>query len=107
MNAATTTPSDMTIMETEEEITAADNPPERKLKRINSRQLKKQPKIGRNDLCPCGSGSKYKKCCLIKQQEYFNKQVEMQKQVEELIEKTSQTDIKKQVEAIVEKSDKK
>lgn len=21
-------------------------------------------KIGRNDLCPCGSGLKYKKCCL-------------------------------------------
>ena len=20
-------------------------------------------KIGRNDLCPCGSGEKYKKCC--------------------------------------------
>ncbi len=25
---------------------------------------KKQGKIGRNDLCPCGSGKKYKKCCL-------------------------------------------
>lgn len=24
------------------------------------------PKIGRNDLCPCGSGKKYKKCCLNK-----------------------------------------
>lgn len=23
----------------------------------------KKPKIGRNDLCPCGSGKKYKKCC--------------------------------------------
>ena len=23
-------------------------------------------KIGRNELCPCGSGKKYKKCCLIK-----------------------------------------
>jgi SEC-C motif len=23
-------------------------------------------KIGRNDLCPCGSGKKYKKCCLNK-----------------------------------------
>ncbi len=21
------------------------------------------PKVGRNDLCPCGSGEKYKKCC--------------------------------------------
>jgi len=24
------------------------------------------PKIGRNDVCPCGSGLKYKKCCLDK-----------------------------------------
>ena len=26
-------------------------------------------KIGRNDPCPCGSGKKYKKCCLIKERE--------------------------------------
>jgi uncharacterized protein YecA (UPF0149 family) len=25
-------------------------------------------KIGRNDKCSCGSGKKYKKCCLIRQQ---------------------------------------
>lgn len=25
--------------------------------------IKKATKIGRNDLCPCGSGKKYKKCC--------------------------------------------
>ncbi|MCL1920082.1 MAG: YchJ family protein [Kiritimatiellaeota bacterium] len=24
---------------------------------------REQPKIGRNDACPCGSGKKYKKCC--------------------------------------------
>jgi len=24
------------------------------------------PKVGRNDPCPCGSGKKYKKCCLDK-----------------------------------------
>jgi len=23
-----------------------------------------KPKVGRNDPCPCGSGKKYKKCCL-------------------------------------------
>lgn len=23
-------------------------------------------KIGRNDPCPCGSGQKYKKCCMLK-----------------------------------------
>ena len=22
-----------------------------------------QPKVGRNDPCPCGSGKKYKQCC--------------------------------------------
>ncbi len=24
---------------------------------------REQPKVGRNDPCPCGSGKKYKKCC--------------------------------------------
>ena len=24
------------------------------------------PKVGRNDPCPCGSGKKYKKCCIDK-----------------------------------------
>lgn len=26
----------------------------------------KKGKVGRNDLCPCGSGLKYKKCCINK-----------------------------------------
>ena len=26
-------------------------------------QVKRGDKVGRNDLCPCGSGKKYKKCC--------------------------------------------
>ena len=26
-------------------------------------RVSKGPKVGRNDLCPCGSGKKYKKCC--------------------------------------------
>ena len=25
--------------------------------------VRAQPKVGRNDLCPCGSGKKFKKCC--------------------------------------------
>ncbi len=25
---------------------------------------REQPKVGRNDLCPCGSGKKYKNCCM-------------------------------------------
>lgn len=28
--------------------------------------VRTEPKAGRNDLCPCGSGKKYKKCCLDK-----------------------------------------
>jgi preprotein translocase subunit SecA len=35
--------------------------------RADGGETKKQPrrveKVGRNDLCPCGSGKKYKKCC--------------------------------------------
>ena len=26
--------------------------------------VKAAPSVGRNDPCPCGSGNKYKKCCL-------------------------------------------
>src|SRR5262249_24597588 len=26
------------------------------------------PKVGRNDPCPCGSGKKFKKCCLNKEE---------------------------------------
>jgi len=29
------------------------------------KQMKRRPpKVGRNELCPCGSGKKFKKCCL-------------------------------------------
>lgn len=28
--------------------------------------VKDEPKVGRNDPCPCGSGKKYKKCCINK-----------------------------------------
>ena len=31
----------------------------------------KPEKIGRNDKCPCGSGLKYKKCCLNKDKGYL------------------------------------
>ena len=27
-----------------------------------------EPKVGRNDPCPCGSGKKFKKCCMNKEQ---------------------------------------
>jgi len=32
----------------------------------NEPYIKIEPKIGRNDPCPCGSGKKYKKCCIDK-----------------------------------------
>ncbi len=31
--------------------------------------VRREKKIGRNDPCPCGSGKKYKKCCLMKEKE--------------------------------------
>ncbi|MCB0522298.1 MAG: SEC-C domain-containing protein [Saprospiraceae bacterium] len=33
---------------------------------IFSSLLKMVSKVGRNDPCPCGSGKKYKKCCMNK-----------------------------------------
>lgn len=32
-------------------------------------------KIGRNDLCPCGSGRKYKRCCLEKEAEMSRREL--------------------------------
>ena len=29
-----------------------------------NQSIRQSPKIGRNDPCPCGSGKKYKKCCM-------------------------------------------
>ena len=40
---------------------------------MKSRQDKK---TGRNDLCPCGSGKKYKKCCMIEGKDPFKKDLE-------------------------------
>lgn len=34
------------------------------LHKLENTLKKKQEKIGRNEPCPCGSGKKYKKCCL-------------------------------------------
>lgn len=57
----------------------AEEPPEKKpetkdLKKLmkkagmkhNKQTVRTLPKVGRNDPCPCGSGKKYKKCCLNK-----------------------------------------
>ena len=44
-------------------FTAMDIPPDLKQSLISETDKAKQPKPGRNDPCPCGSGKKYKKCC--------------------------------------------
>ena len=38
-------------------------------RRTSKKQLRRQAKnkLGRNDLCSCGSNTKYKKCCLLQQ----------------------------------------
>jgi SWIM/SEC-C metal-binding protein len=36
----------------------------RKRNTDNLTVVRETPKIGRNDPCPCGSGRKYKKCCM-------------------------------------------
>jgi len=40
-------------------------------RRIQSRQKHERKKIGRNEPCPCGSGLKFKKCCLTKAKPIF------------------------------------
>ena len=43
-------------------------------------------KIGRNDLCPCGSGKKYKQCCLQADQQSFNPAGEINQELQQLLE---------------------
>ncbi len=44
---------------TEGPVPAGSTPPEAK----QAPMQRQEPKVGRNDPCPCGSGKKYKKCC--------------------------------------------
>jgi preprotein translocase subunit SecA len=37
-------------------------------KEYRESQIVRVEKIGRNDPCPCGSGKKYKQCCMKKQE---------------------------------------
>ncbi|OAQ20023.1 tetratricopeptide repeat protein [Thermosulfurimonas dismutans] len=41
---------------------------------IDEDLLRERKKVGRNDPCPCGSGKKYKKCCMKKQEVAREKQ---------------------------------
>ena len=44
---------------------AAEVPKQKKQETVR----RDQPKVGRNDMCPCGSGKKYKNCCMKKDME--------------------------------------
>ena len=46
-----------------EEILSAEKRKELTKAFKNSKTVVKEDKVGRNDVCPCGSGKKYKKCC--------------------------------------------
>ena len=52
----------------EPELTSKKMYPGYYVTRMRSRDsgtvIRAEPKIGRNDPCSCGSGKKYKKCCL-------------------------------------------
>lgn len=39
-------------------------------------------KIGRNDPCPCGSGQKFKKCCLVKAEQFESRRREEERAVQ-------------------------
>ncbi len=39
---------------------------------------------GRNDSCPCGSGAKYKRCCLVHQQEFARDAPELEDAIDGL-----------------------
>lgn len=50
-------------------------------------------KIGRNESCSCGSDIKYKKCCLIKREEYIKQQQEIERHIDEFTKKSSESEI--------------
>jgi uncharacterized protein len=47
------------------DLRRAGERPEALMKTLQAEDSKPGFKAGRNDPCPCGSGRKYKKCCLI------------------------------------------
>jgi hypothetical protein len=62
-------------------------------------------KVGRNDPCPCGSGKKYKKCCLNKDLEREREEArkkEMEQETEEEIEKEIELDREKEIKRYFE-----
>ena len=74
-------------------------------------------KVGRNDPCPCGSGKKYKKCCLSKDEvahrqasaaaalsdERYNQLVEASNAVADLVDAGKLDDAEYAAQALVER----
>lgn len=54
------------LYESQDGVKQTNSAVKKKLKVASKIETKKQRKIGRNHPCPCGSGKKYKKCCLNK-----------------------------------------
>jgi preprotein translocase subunit SecA len=50
------------ITETHAESGEGDGEGEKRPRAKQETVVRTQPKVGRNDPCPCGSGKKYKKC---------------------------------------------
>lgn len=48
-------------------------------------------KIGRNTVCSCGSSIKYKRCCLVKGEEYIKQQQEIERTINEFTKKSSES----------------
>ena len=50
----------------EDELPTIHNPVVEEMQQLPGKGtpiVRSEPKVGRNDPCPCGSGKKYKKCC--------------------------------------------
>jgi hypothetical protein len=47
----------------EVQVPVARPPPSAPTEYVAPKPVNREPKIGRNDPCPCGSGKKFKKCC--------------------------------------------
>ena len=50
-------------LDTLNSINVERSTPQNQVGSINKPVVNKEPKVGRNDPCPCGSGKKYKNCC--------------------------------------------
>lgn len=58
------------IDEENRKIREAEWEEKRKIREAQAEEAAKYAKLGRNDICICGSGLKYKKCCLTRIQSY-------------------------------------